>query len=97
MSCGATSSILRWLLICRTKIGISAARTTSTRPTIDSTQVMPAAGSIPSAVSSVWNPTRIASITHLMREEDVLKTEDVHGVQPFPWLAGTTKPKRVIW
>ena len=45
---------------------MSAARTTTVRPTIDSTQVIPAAGSIPIVVNSQWNATRMSSTTHLM-------------------------------
>ena len=66
LSCGATSSMRRWLLIWRTKIGISAARTTMTRPTIESTHVTPASGSRPKNVHIEWKATRISSITHLM-------------------------------
>ena len=47
--CGAIAIILRWLLNIRSVTGMSAARTTSTRPRIDRIQVMPAAGSIPTA------------------------------------------------
>ena len=71
-SCGATSSMRRWLLICRTKIGISAARTTMTRPTIDSTQVIPAFGSSPTNVHREWKATRISSMTHLMGQRMML-------------------------
>ena len=72
-SCGATSSMRRWLLIWRTKIGMSAARTTITRPVIARTQVMPAAGSIPRKVHSEWNATRISSMAHLMGQRRMLK------------------------
>ncbi len=71
LSCGATSSMRRWLLICLTKIGMSAARTTMTRPTIDSTQVTPASGSMPMVVHSQWNATRISSMAHLMGHRSV--------------------------
>ena len=71
-SCGATSSMRRWLLIWRTKIGISAARTTMTRPTIESTQVRPAFGSSPMNVHREWKATRISSMTHLMGQRMML-------------------------
>src|SRR5690606_33283649 len=45
---------------------MSAARTTSTRPTIDSTQVYPDASSRPMLVSAQWKATRMSSMTHLM-------------------------------
>ena len=39
---------------------------------------------MPSVVSSQWNPTRIASITHLMGVRDDPKKSGMG--QPFPWL-----------
>ena len=61
--------MLRWLLICLTNTGISAARTTSTKPTIDSTQTMPAlvpSGSAIMSANSEWKLTKISSMTHLI-------------------------------
>src|ERR1041384_498347 len=74
----------RWLLICRTKIGMSAARTTRTRPTMESTQVSPASGfSWTICVQNQWNPTRIASITHLIGHRRVLKKPTMSTGQAF--------------
>ena len=71
-------------MICFTKIGMSAALTTSTKPTIENTQVMPASAFIPTVVSAVWNPTKIASISHLIGHRIISKT--FIADQPFPWL-----------
>ena len=52
--------MLRLDLICLTNSGISMARTTRVSPMIDSAQVPPASGSIPSSVKSQCQPTMIA-------------------------------------
>ena len=73
LSCGAISKERRWLLICFTNSGISAARTTKTNPTIDNTQVSPSSGFIPSVVMTVWKATRIASMAHLIGQRIIPK------------------------
>jgi hypothetical protein len=52
-------------LICFTNSGMSAERTTSTNPTIASTQVMPAAAGKPIAVNSQCQDTSTSSTSHL--------------------------------
>ena len=50
-------------LICFTNSGISAARTVSVRPMIDSTQMPPLSGSMPSSSNIQCHATSTAEIT----------------------------------
>ena len=86
-SCGATSSMRRCDLIWRTKIGISAARTTKVRKMIDSTQVMPALGSMPRFSKTQWKPTRMAETTHL-RGQRIVPMRSMRTVTPFECAGG---------
>jgi len=58
---GPSSCILRELLICRTKSGMSSVRTTTVRLTIDSTQVTPALRSR-NPENREWKPTSTPEI-----------------------------------
>jgi hypothetical protein len=72
---GAISIMRRWFLIIRSVTGISADRTTMTRPRIDRIQVMPAFGSRPTSVHTQWNPVSRSSISHLIGHRTMLMVE----------------------
>ena len=54
---------------------------TTTRPTIDSAQAHPDAGSSPIAVNSAWNPYMIQATSHSIGSISVLKKS--HAVLHF--------------
>ena len=87
-SSGWIICILREAMICLTNSGIIAARITTTRPTIDSAQVHPDAGSMPMAVNPSWNRYMIHATSHSIGPMIVLKRSPTVVLTAVPAEAG---------